>query len=174
MFKLLILDIDGVLNDGKKYYDLNGHTFAKQFSDKDFTAIKRFRASGINVCLLSGDNKVNESMANNRNIDFYYSRGKNSLSKPEHIPLFEKKYNVTSDEMAYVGDDFFDIEVMKCVKFRYCPQDSPDCVKEICDIIPKNGGDNVICELYDDLIRKKLINECSSEDVYNLDKKENF
>lgn len=174
MFELLILDVDGVLNDGKKYYDLEGNTFAKQFSDKDFTAIKRFRASGIQVCFLSGDNKVNENIAKNRNIDFYYSRGKNSLSKPEHIPIFEKKYNTSSDKMAYVGDDFFDIEVMKCVKYKYCPIDSPKCVKDICEIIPKTGGDNVICELYDYLISKDLIKESTSEDVYNLDKKENF
>ena len=96
MIKLLILDVDGVLNDGKKYYDLNGSIFAKQFSDKDFTAIKRFKASGVNVCFLSGDNKINESIAKNRNIDFYYSRGEGCLSKEEHIPVFEKKYNRTN------------------------------------------------------------------------------
>ena len=76
MINLVILDIDGVLTDGRKYYDKNGMPFAKTYCDKDFTAIKRLRGAGVSVCFLSGDNVVNEAMAKNRNIDFYYARGK--------------------------------------------------------------------------------------------------
>ena len=54
--KLVILDIDGVMTDGKKFYDKNGDVLCKQYNDKDFTAIKRFMATGIDVCFLSGDN----------------------------------------------------------------------------------------------------------------------
>ncbi len=74
MIKLLILDVDGVLTDGNKIYDINHTTVYKKFNDRDFTAIKRFKAGGINVIFVSGDN-FNEGMAKKRNIDFYCSRG---------------------------------------------------------------------------------------------------
>ena len=72
--KLLILDVDGILTDGRKYYGIDGMPFAKIFCDKDFTAIKRFRALGINVIFLTGDAKVNEKIGINRNIPVYLSR----------------------------------------------------------------------------------------------------
>ena len=49
MIKLLILDVDGVMTNGTKYYDREGTVKLKTFCDKDWTAIKRFRAIGIDV-----------------------------------------------------------------------------------------------------------------------------
>ena len=106
MIKLLILDIDGVMTDGAKVYGLDGLTISKRYCDRDFTAIKQFKASGVQVCFLSGDDKVNKQMAKNRKTDFYYSREK---EKTDFLPEFEKKYSCSTDEMAYVGDDIFDI-----------------------------------------------------------------
>ena len=53
---------------------------SQNFCDKDFTAIKRMRGSGINVIFLSGDQRVNELMARNRNIPFYSAREKTRLA----------------------------------------------------------------------------------------------
>ena len=55
VIKLIILDVDGVLTDGKKYYNREGEVLMKTFCDKDWTAIKRFRALGITVIFLTGD-----------------------------------------------------------------------------------------------------------------------
>ena len=55
MIKLVILDVDGVLTDGKKYYNREGEVLMKTFCDKDWTAIKRFRAMGITVIFPTGD-----------------------------------------------------------------------------------------------------------------------
>ena len=76
MIKLVILDIDGIMTDGRKYYGLDGIPFAKTYCDKDFTAIKRIKGAGVEVCFLSGDERVNMAMAKNRNIPFYSARGK--------------------------------------------------------------------------------------------------
>ena len=59
--KLIVLDVDGVMTDGKKYYTREGKVVMKQFCDKDWTAIKRFRALGVNVVFLTGD-PFNESI----------------------------------------------------------------------------------------------------------------
>ena len=102
MIKLIILDIDGVLTDGIKYYGLDGIPFAKTYCDKDFTAIKRIKASGVKVCFLSGDERINKKMAENRRIDFYSARGKD---KAEFIPQFVVEYSVSPSDMLYIGDD---------------------------------------------------------------------
>ena len=74
MIKLLILDVDGVMTDGIKYYDREGTVKLKTFCDKDWTAIKRFRAIGINVVFLTGD-PYNVSILENRNLHVIANRG---------------------------------------------------------------------------------------------------
>jgi len=128
MIKLVIVDIDGVMTNGTKMYDLNGNAIEKSFNDKDFTAIKKFKASGTNVCFLSGDKQVNENMAKNRNIDFYFSRENGNIDKLKFIKIFKEKYNVTEDEMAYIGDDDFDLDIMAGLNHSYCPADASEAV----------------------------------------------
>ena len=174
MIKLAILDVDGVLTDGRKYYDLLGMPFAKTYCDKDFTAIKRLKGAGVHVCFLSGDERVNRPMAKNRNIDFYAARGKD---KAEFIELFESTYNCTRDEMLYIGDDLFDKSIMEIVGHAYCPSDACRDIKRLCGVpntLYNKAGNNVICELFDTLHDRRLINDCTMADIENLDKKEVF
>jgi 3-deoxy-D-manno-octulosonate 8-phosphate phosphatase (KDO 8-P phosphatase) len=184
MMKLLILDIDGVMTDGTKTYDLDGMPISKRYCDKDFTAIKRFKAGGTKVCFLSGCNKVNEAMAKNRNIDFHYARGKD---KADFVPGFVKQYGVEPKDMAYIGDDLFDLSIMKLVGYAFCTKDSPKDILDfvsakidwkefqpISHIVNRNGGENVIAALYDHCIEKTLVNPSTMKEVEELDKKESF
>ena len=172
--KLLILDIDGVLTDGRKYYGLDGMPFAKTYCDKDFTAIKMLRAAGVKVCFLSGDNKVNESMAKNRNIDFYYARGKD---KADFLPELSRKYGVEVNEMGYVGDDLFDLSIMEKVGYSFCPSDASSFLIDLCsadNVIDRPGGCNVIAALVDVLISRNVIDTPTMEAIEELDKNEKF
>jgi len=169
--ELAILDIDGILTDGKKYYNSSGMPFAKTFCDKDFTAIKRLKAAGVKVCFLSGDNRINENMAANRNIDFYYARG---VDKVEFLDRFSKSYDTQPERMLYIGDDLFDLNIMKKVGFAYCPQDAPATVKNVSEVISANGGENLICKLVDILLERGYIKDTSLEEIEKLDKKEKF
>ena len=171
MIELIVLDIDGILTDGKKYYGIDGMPFAKTYCDKDFTAIKRMRASGLKVCFLSGDNKINEAMAANRNIDFYYARGKD---KVEFLDMLCQTYNTEPSKMLYIGDDLFDINIMKAVGWPFCPQDAPDSVKKVCHVLDGNGGQNLVCKLVDFLLRKGYIKDTSLCEIEKLDKEEKF
>ena len=74
MIKLVILDVDGVMTDGKKYYDRDGNVVMKNFCDKDWTAVKRFRAIGIPVVFLTGD-PFNAKILSNRNLPYVVNRG---------------------------------------------------------------------------------------------------
>ena len=170
--KLIILDIDGVMTDGKKFYTSDGSTLCKQYNDKDFTAIKRFLASDINVCFLSGD-IWNKKMADLRNIKFYSGRKKDgNLSKLQILDIILQDYNVSINETLYVGDDIFDIEVLTSVKEGFCPKDSPSDVKNVSTILNRNGGEGVIAELFDLLLERGEIKNPDINIVKNLDKKE--
>lgn len=178
MINLVILDIDGVMTDGRKYYGTDGMPFAKTYCDKDFTAIKRLRGAGVNVCFLSGDDTVNQAMAKNRNIDFFYARGKD---KADFIPELSEKYNTTPEYMAYIGDDLFDSSMLEAVQYPFCPADACRDVKKICtsafgyhNILQSNGGCNVIMEMVDLLLERGLVKDCTMQDIEALDKNEKF
>lgn len=178
MIKLLILDVDGVMTDGTKYYDREGVVKLKIFCDKDWTAIKRFRAIGINVVFLTGD-PYNISILENRNLHVIANRGSGYHSdKANYLNQILEQYNCTAEETAYVGDDLFDIGIMKKVKYSYCLLDSPRSVKQVAEVVPVNGGQNVIMNLFDIFEIKGMI-PCISYDnvidrIYDLDLKEKF
>jgi 3-deoxy-D-manno-octulosonate 8-phosphate phosphatase (KDO 8-P phosphatase) len=175
LIKLVILDVDGVLTDGSKYYDNSGNGVYKTFCDKDFTAIKRLVSRGVKVCFLSGDNNVNQAVAENRNIDFYYSRGKN---KTQFLEEFSQKYNCSRSEMAAIGDDLFDLDLLKSVGHSYCPSDACRELRDSDgDIICLNskGGKNVIMELFYTLCDSNLIPAQDNLDKFqSLDNEEKF
>jgi 3-deoxy-D-manno-octulosonate 8-phosphate phosphatase (KDO 8-P phosphatase) len=146
MFKLLILDVDGVMTDGTKVYGDSGAAHFKSFCDRDFTAIKRFRTAGINTVWLSGDRNINETIALKRQIPFYLSVNYN---KPEVLKDIEKDYSISRSDMAYVGDDWYDWEVLQLVGFPLCTNVAPQKLQNYCKIIPRKGGDGVVAWLYD-------------------------
>ena len=172
---LLILDVDGVLTDGKKYYDNTGKGVYKTFNDRDFTAIKKFKAAGIPTVFLSGDENINAAVAKNRNIPFYHSRPNGKmLDKATFIPLFEKEYNIPRSKMIYVGDDIFDISIMLSVGYAFCPYDAAKEVKEICYVLDNGGGFDCVSEIYNILKEKQLIKAPTIEQVITEDLNEKF
>ena len=173
--KLLIIDIDGVMTDGTKIYGQDGLPYAKKYNDKDFTAIKRFRASGVQICFLSGDDNVNKAMAENRNIPFYSARGKD---KKDFIPILEKDFGVSKEKMAYVGDDYFDLSIMKEVAVVFWPADAIDDIwdfyyTEGCSYIRNKGGEGVIAELYCFFLESGC-KKASDKEIIKLDRDEKF
>jgi 3-deoxy-D-manno-octulosonate 8-phosphate phosphatase (KDO 8-P phosphatase) len=176
MIKLIILDIDGVLTDGTKTYNNDGNVISKKFNDRDFTAIKRFKASGINVCFLSGDRHVNERIAQNRKIDFFYARQNNGIiDKSKFIEIFSSKYSIGPSEMLYVGDDIFDLKIIEKLSMSYCPSNSPNCVKKsVSKVLNTKSGEGVIMELYDLLTITEQIPMARLQDVEDLDMREKY
>ena len=162
VIKLLILDVDGVLTDGKKYYNRDGDVVMKTFCDKDWTAIKRFRALGVNVIFLTGD-PFNEKIASNRNIDCIVNRkdGKHT-DKEDYLQEICETYKVTEKEIAFVGDDIFDIGIIKKVKYSYCPEDS-NCIMILFDYLKDSK-----------LLPKRYSDKEHLKEVYSLDVKEKF
>lgn len=110
----IILDVDGVLTDGTKYYNLEGDVVMKQFKDQDFTAIKRFQEEGHMACWASADLKCNKAIAENRGIPFFYTRRDDGVI--DKVPVIEKIVgNGDYTNVVFVGDDYYDIEAAKFI-----------------------------------------------------------
>ena len=65
------------------------------------------------------------------------------------------KYQSSFEEVAYIGDDFPDLEVMQACGFKACPSDAIEEIKEICDFVSVHtGGDGAVREIIDFLLKK--------------------
>lgn len=172
MIKFLFLDFDGVLTNGKKNYSKNGTCETKELCDKDFTAIKRFLSNNIPVFFLSGD-PWNENIFINRNIPYLITR---NLKKEESVKPIIDQYNIPLKECAYIGDDIFDVNLLKIVGYPFCPNDAIIDCKMVSRSLAKNGGENLISYFFEYCAQHELIHtvENEMENILLLDEKEKF
>lgn len=161
MIKLLILDVDGVLTDGTKVYDLTGLPTAKRFCDLDFTAIKKFKTDGWRVVWLSADKNVNEAVAKDRNVEFCYSRTANgTIDKVAWLESALEQYRCCEEpvEIIYVGDDLFDLAIMRAVQRAggraFCPNNAAPQVQMVATVLGRAGGAGAVMDLYWNYISK--------------------
>lgn len=172
---LLILDVDGVLTDGRKYYDNTGRAILKTFCDRDFTAIKKFRAAGWNVVFLSGDSNVNEAIAKNRNIPFYCNRVNGvMINKVTFLDRLCRDYKTDINNTVYVGDDVFDIDILKAVKWPFCPSNADSAVKKIAINLNAKSGECCVAELHEFLCNSGIVEPVLVEQIEALDRNERF
>ena len=153
--KLVISDIDGVLTDGGMYYSSTGE-FLKKFNTKDSFGMELLLKNGIKTIFLTREKSIiNEKRAEKIAIVDLYSGIKN---KEMLIPKILKKYNVTLDEIAYIGDDLNDLQFMNQVGFSATPCDGIFDIKKISDYICKSSGGNGSFREFSDLILKYKFN----------------
>ncbi|MCX5845680.1 MAG: HAD-IIIA family hydrolase [Deltaproteobacteria bacterium] len=146
--RLLVLDVDGVMTDGKIIMNDMGREI-KNFDVKDGHGIKILMKCGIDVILLTGRRSaVVEHRAQDIGIEEVYQGIFNKLEKFEEI-LQNKSFNY--ENIAFVGDDIVDIPLLKRVGFSVAVADATEDVKKCVDYITKKaGGDGAVrevCEL---------------------------
>ena len=149
--KLVISDVDGVLTDGGMYYNEEGE-YMKKFNTRDSMGMELLLQKGIKTILMTRENSkiVEERVKKIKIVDLY----SDVIKKEEMIPEILKKYDVSSDEIAYIGDDVNDVEIIKKVGFSATPFDGNFVVKENVDYTCKmEGGKGAFREIADLLIR---------------------
>ncbi len=147
--KLIILDVDGTMTDGGMYYTENGDQI-KKYNTKDGMAIKHLIKKGIKFGIISHGHKLNmiQDRAGLLGIEFVYV---GQEKKTVILEQWCKELNLTKSQVAFVGDDINDIEIMREVGLSACPADAMKSVKSIADIIlTKNGGAGCVREFLDE------------------------
>lgn len=150
MIKLLVMDVDGTLTDGKIYMGTNGELF-KAFDIKDGCGIKDILPTlGIEPIIITARNsKILENRCQELGITKLYQGIRNKLSKlDEIINEYNKTYSpkINYANIAYIGDDILDLQCMVPIKnaggIIGCPNDAVDEVKKIANCICKHNGGN--------------------------------
>ncbi len=146
--KLLVLDIDGVLSDGRVIYDNQGREI-KCFDVKDGHGLKLLMRAGIQVVLLSGRaSQANLRRAAELGIDEVHQDCKVKL--PVFLELVKRR-GLELEEVAYMGDDLIDLPPLRRAGLSLCPADAVAEVRAVAHwIADKPGGRGAVrqaCEL---------------------------
>jgi 3-deoxy-D-manno-octulosonate 8-phosphate phosphatase (KDO 8-P phosphatase) len=154
---LIITDVDGVLTDGGRYYSEQGEIM-KKFHVRDGMGVNILLRNGINTAILTKENsKIVTKWAKDMNVSKVYA-GKNN--KENELPKICKFYNLTPDQIAYIGDDVNDLSLMKQVGFSATPHDGISDAKKCADYICKVGGGNgAFREIVDLILNLKFKNK---------------
>jgi YrbI family 3-deoxy-D-manno-octulosonate 8-phosphate phosphatase len=136
--KLILTDVDGVLTDTGIYYGQDGEAL-KRFSIRDGMGVERLRKyAGIETVIITGENSGTvKSRAEKLKITEFYLGVK---KKEEVLEIIKKKNALESENIAYIGDDSNDYEVMKLVGLRATPADGMNFIKDIADYVCENKG----------------------------------
>lgn len=148
--KMLATDVDGVLTDSGMYYSENGDEM-KKFSTRDGMGLVLLRKAGYKLAIItSEDTKIVERRAAKLKIADLFQGARDKVASME---ILMKRHALTWDEVAYIGDDVNDLDVMKRVGFAATPADGTAQNKKVAHYVTKkNGGGGCVREICDLLL----------------------
>lgn len=154
--KLLVLDVDGTLTDGGVYISEKGEQ-TKKFNVKDGMGIVMLKKSGTEVGIIS-HSSVSEMISNRANtlkLKYVYVGQKPKL---EVLQEWLDELQLTLEEVAYMGDDINDLDIIKVCGLTACPSDAMAIIKEKVDhVMSMRGGEGAVREFIDHYILDKPI-----------------
>ncbi|NLJ17768.1 acylneuraminate cytidylyltransferase [Globicatella sulfidifaciens] len=151
--RCVLTDSDGVLTDGGMYYSENGDEL-KKFNTKDGMGFKLLRETGIITGIITGENiELVRRRAEKMKVDEVY------LGIQDKMKILNEvcsKYSLDYEEIAYIGDDINDLEVIKTVGLGCTVNDGMECVKEVAKVITKaKGGEGAVREVVELILKTK-------------------
>lgn len=163
--QLLILDVDGVLTDGKLFFDQQGTEY-KSFHARDGHGIKLLQQSGVKVAVISGrKSAIVELRMKNLGVELIY-QGYEHKTAAYHEIL--QRLDLEGSQVAFVGDDVIDLPIMVRVGLSIAVQDAHFSVKEhvhwTTHLLGGNGAVREVCDLimqaqgtYANVVKKYLV-----------------
>lgn len=146
--KLLLSDVDGTLTDGGMYYSEKGDEL-KKFNTRDGMGFRLLREKGIKTGIItSEDRDLNIRRAEKLGLDFLV-QGKKNIGKLDAVKDICNQNNILLSQVAYIGDDINDIELLKSVGYAACPSDANKFVRAIptIHVMSCRGGEGCVREL---------------------------
>lgn len=148
--RLLLLDCDGVLTDGRLYFSSNGEEL-KVFDVQDGQGIVLWLASGRQIGIISGrSSSIVERRASELGITFVRQGVKNKVEAAEEI---WRQIGIGPEATAFVGDDIPDLELMKLCLLGVAVANAVPAVKQAADhVTERPGGRGAVREVIDKLL----------------------
>ena len=153
MIKMLVMDVDGTLTDGRIYIGADGEVM-KAFDVKDGYGIVQIRNKGVLPVIITGrTSPIVEKRAGELGISELHQGIHNKLEKLKEIA---EKYNIKAEEIAYIGDDLNDLECINYCSMTACPEDAMEEIKSLVSYVcKKSGGRGAVREFID----KRILGE---------------
>ena len=151
--KVLVLDVDGVLTDGKIILDSDGREI-KIFDVQDGYGLVVLRKSGIRTAILTARaSKAVQHRAVDLKINKVYQDAFPKLGV--YLKLL-RDFKVKDEEVCFIGDDWPDIEVLKRVGFAVAVRNAVDDAKKVADYVTKNrGGAGAVREVIEMILKNQ-------------------
>lgn len=135
--KLLAMDVDGTLTDGRIYIGPDGEVM-KAFDVKDGYGIVRFReAGGIPVIITGRRSRIVEQRCRELGITELHQGVSDKL---DCLMKLASRYGLEREEIAYIGDDLNDLACMEYAGVSACPGDAMEAVRSSCSYICTSPG----------------------------------
>ncbi|CAH6898269.1 3-deoxy-D-manno-octulosonate 8-phosphate phosphatase KdsC [Vibrio chagasii] len=152
--KMVLLDVDGVMTDGAIYINQEGEFF-KSFNVKDGLAIELLRSHNILTGVISGKaSTALDTRCQQLGFDEIMTGCKNKLPALMNIC---SKYQITSDQIAFLGDDVLDIPIFEKVGLAVAPIDAHSLAIDSADWVSSlEGGKGMVREFVDLLLVTQL------------------
>ena len=152
--KLLLMDCDGVLTDGRLYYTESGEQM-KVFNVRDGQGIVSWHKAGFQSGIVSGRNAKKILEARATELGMHYIKARSHDKAKDFLDILQDA-KVTSDEVAYIGDDIGDICLLEKVGL---PIAVADAVSEVLPYVvyktEAKGGFGAVREVTDLLLLAK-------------------
>ena len=151
--KMIISDIDGVWTDGSIYRGTDNMEF-KKFSVFDGVGVAYARAAELKIAIISARySPATEFRAKELKIDDCYNGGLNKLHAYNDL---KKKYSLSDDQIAYLGDDMVDLPVMELVGLPIAVANAtPDIMQVAEHTTEVRGGEGAFREAVEWIIKKQ-------------------
>jgi 3-deoxy-D-manno-octulosonate 8-phosphate phosphatase (KDO 8-P phosphatase) len=149
--KVLAMDVDGVLTDGKIIMDSQGHEI-KNFDVQDGMRIFLAHKAGLKTALISArESGVVKYRAQDLKIDKFFT---NAYPKTASYELMLKEFAVKDEEVCFVGDDLADLVILKRVGFAVAVANAVPEIKEVADhVTSRKGGDGAVMEVVEMILK---------------------
>lgn len=151
--ELIVLDVDGTMTDSRITYSEEGDEI-KSFNVKDGLAIASWRKLGKQVAIITGrSSQIVARRARELHIEHFYQGVHN---KREVLESLLVKLDLSMENVAAIGDDLNDLQMLKAAHISFVPRDASAYVDKIADVIlTKAGGDGAVREMIENLIVKE-------------------
>jgi 3-deoxy-D-manno-octulosonate 8-phosphate phosphatase (KDO 8-P phosphatase) len=151
MIRLLILDVDGCMSDGKIIYTAEGLEL-KNFNVKDGFAIKAWVKIGHVAAIITGrDSAIVTHRAKELDIAHLYQGVKDKRAVAEQLC---NELGIEAHEVAVIGDDLNDYRLLQWAGQAYTPRDGSEYLKTFAEVLDRNGGDACVREMIEKVIRR--------------------
>ena len=151
--RLLLLDVDGILTDGKLYFSNSGEE-SKAFHSLDGHGIKMLMRAGVPVGIITGrQSNIVTNRASDLGIDILYQGREDKIDVLREIIA---NTGIGADAIAYAGDDLPDLPVLQAVGLSFSvPGGHPDLKGTVTAITTCSGGKGAVREITDFILSAK-------------------